>query len=161
MWEQVQHVKEPLIAVAFLVATIAAFILKAYSVRAKHRLEMIKTAPEHDRASLIEATLETYHLKQDNLNREQKFNLIQTVLLRKAERFKIGALVMVTITILIIVVIVILAVISSNERSLRRKEEFTRQTYKPLYDKGATSLAALNASYDKIQEALSAAYALT
>jgi len=161
MWEQLQHVKEPLMAVAFLMAIIATVILRVNSTRAKQRLEMIKAAPEQDRAGLIEAMFETYHLKQDNLTREQKFNLIQTVLLRKAERFKIGAIVMVATIILFAAAIITLAIISSNERSQRSKEEFTRQTYKPLYDKGATSLAALNASYDKIQEALSATYALT
>jgi hypothetical protein len=160
MWQLVQHVKEPLIAVAFLAAIIAAVVLRVFGARAKHHLEMIKSAPEQDRAGLIEATLETYHLKRDNLTKEQKFKLIRTVLQRKSERFKIGAVVLVTLTVLFGAVIVALAVIGANDRSSSRKEEFARQAYRTLFDKGASSLAALNASYDKIQEALSASYAL-
>jgi len=88
IWETIQHITTPLALAAFIAALITV-IVKRKLVQKK---ELISEAPPEDRASLIEATFETYHIKDDNLTPDQKFLLVQQVLSQKIQRQKLQSI---------------------------------------------------------------------
>jgi len=99
MWEIITKIGTPISLMAFVVAV----IFKYLNGRANNKINLIKLAPEDKRPSLIEAALETYNLKDDNLTKTQKYDLIKTVLKDKARRFNISAAIFLIITIVIII----------------------------------------------------------
>ena len=86
-----------------MIAFVVAVIFKYLNGKANNKINLIKLAPEDKRPSLIEAALETYNLKDDNLTKAQKYDLIKTVLKDKARRFNISAAIFSIITIVIII----------------------------------------------------------
>jgi len=99
MWEIITKIGTPISLIAFVIAV----IFKYLNSRASNKINLIKLAPEDKRPSLIEAALETYNLKDDNLTKAQKYDLIKTVLRDKAKRFNISAAVFLIITIIILI----------------------------------------------------------
>jgi hypothetical protein len=100
MWTAIQYVTTPLSLIAFLVAVLAV----VYRVRLKHKLAALKTVPEKERGALLEKSLETYSLTDDNLTRNQKYELLTRVLENRVRRMKIVAYSAVPVTVVAFVV---------------------------------------------------------
>jgi uncharacterized protein YjbI with pentapeptide repeats len=105
MWEIITKIGTPISLVAF----IFAIIFKYLKAKTSSKINLIKLAPEETRTSLIEAALETYNLKDDNLTKEQKYDLIKTVLRDKAKRFNVSAIIFLLITIIILILSALVA----------------------------------------------------
>jgi len=84
MWDIIQNIGTPISLVAF----IAALISYAFLGSQKHKIELLKALPEEKRWELLNKDIESYNITQDNLTREQKFELMKTVLMQKAEHRK-------------------------------------------------------------------------
>ena len=99
MWQAIQYVGTPVALVAFVVAVAATLVRARLTVAQR----MIASAPEEQRAQLVERALQTYTLAgdRDNLTREQKFALLCREIDKRAERFRIT-----TITSIIVAIIV-------------------------------------------------------
>ena len=81
MWEAIQHIGTPISLIAFISAIIAHIVLG----RQKNKIELLKSLPEDKRWELLNRDFDGYNVTQDNLTREQKFELMKTVLVQKAE----------------------------------------------------------------------------
>lgn len=103
MWEAIQYVGSPLALVAFIAAVVAT-ILRA---RLRHRVTLLNTLPEDQRLAFLEASLETYHIKHDNLTRQQKYELMLNVLDGRSTRLRIVAKTLVIIAAIVAVAIVL------------------------------------------------------
>jgi hypothetical protein len=131
MWRAIQYVGTPLTLIAF-VAAIVAFVYRSVL---KARIDAIRSAPAKERAGLIEKTLETYSIKDDNLTREQKFGLMSMVLENRIRRLKIIALTSITAAFIAAAVVIVGVVVagpvvtnddpSKRMASVRLIREFT------------------------------------
>ena len=96
MWDIIQYITTPLTLIAF----IAALATIIYRRKLETKKELINSAESSDRARLIEASLETYHLRDDNLTKEQKFELVRKVLDQKIQRLKINSITLIVLTVI-------------------------------------------------------------
>jgi len=96
IFEAIQYIGKPITLIAFIFS-IGAYI---YQIKIKGRLDIIKSVPEKERSTIIEAEIETYQLKNDNLTKDQKYKLVIKVIEEKANRFKITAISLVIIALL-------------------------------------------------------------
>ena len=84
MWDVIQNVGTPISLIAF----VAAIISYAFLGSQKNKIEVLKTLPEDRRWEILNKNLENYNISEDNLTRDQKFELMKTVLMQKAEHKK-------------------------------------------------------------------------
>jgi len=72
--------------------TLAAFLVAAASqlikILLRRKENLIKTAPEGERAQLVEITLEGFSVDTTNLTKDQKFTLLMTQMEHRAQRWK-------------------------------------------------------------------------
>jgi|GEM_PF-4702460 len=88
MWEVVTKISTPISLVAFIAALIFTWLTR----RIKSQEKIISQASPEKKDEIIIAALETYNLKNDNLTRAQKYNLVKTVLDNKSKRFTLTAI---------------------------------------------------------------------
>lgn len=81
MWEAVKHIETSLSLAAFIFAVITYIILR----HQKNKITLLKSLPEDKRWELLNKGLEGYNITQDNLTKEQKFELMKAVITQKAE----------------------------------------------------------------------------
>lgn len=86
-WEQVKFVSTGLTLVAFL-ACVAASV---YKWRSQQRERLIKTAPEAERAKLIDLVLRDFHVDTSALTKRQKYEIAILQINIRVRRFKIAA----------------------------------------------------------------------
>jgi len=79
------------------------------SVLQKREINLIKTAPEADRKSLIERAIGNYHIKDDNLTRQQKYQLMLEVMNQRGKRFRLGAFIAFATALIFAIAIVLIA----------------------------------------------------
>jgi hypothetical protein len=85
MFEAVQYVATPLAALAFVIA-VAAY---AYRGSVAARANSIRSAPETDRARLVEATLRDFAaVDTSDLSRKQKYDLVLQLIEERKNKFK-------------------------------------------------------------------------
>ena len=108
MWEAIQHVGTPIALLAFIVAVVSY----AYRKNLLHKIELIKTAPDQARPDLIRAMLQSYSIREDNLTRQQKYELLRSVIDEKGKRFRIIAFVSVVVSLVLATVIVIITIVT-------------------------------------------------
>lgn len=84
MWESIQYIGTPVSLIAFVAALIAYAVLESQ----KTRVKLLESLPEEKRWEFLNKNIEGYNITQDNLTREQKFELMQTVLVQSAEHKK-------------------------------------------------------------------------
>ena len=85
MFEAVQYVATPLAALAFVIA-VAAY---AYRGAVAARANSIRSAPETDRARLVEATLRDFAaVETSDLSRKQKYDLVLQLIEERKNKFK-------------------------------------------------------------------------
>ena len=92
-WEAIAYVGSGLTLAAFIVA-VAAWV---YRTKILERERTLRLAPDNERAQLIERTLEFFDVDTGGLTREQKYNLAVHQIRERAGRFRITAVVVVTI----------------------------------------------------------------
>lgn len=97
IFEFIDNVGTPIALVAFFLA-VALYI---YKHRVNGKLNLIKSAPEKDRSKLIEASMETYHLTNDNLTKDMKYNLVIKVIEEKRKRLTIYIIALITLAVII------------------------------------------------------------
>ena len=104
MWTVVQYVGTPLTLLAF----IAAVFAWSYSVKLKEKAELLKTLPESERVVYLEKELESYQIDavQKGVTGQQKFELMQLVILQRAHRLKIVAMTAIAIAVVLAVTII-------------------------------------------------------
>lgn len=110
MWQAIQYVGTPLALTAFIVAAVTT----AIRFGLEQRVKLLQTLPENERAEYLEKSLETYHIKQDNLTREQKYQLMLTVLRHRSERFKIIALTSIAIITVVVAVAITISILATR-----------------------------------------------
>lgn len=130
MWETIQYITTPLTLIAF----VGALVTIAYRRKLESKKELINSAEAADRAKLIEASLETYHLKDDNLTKEQKFELVKKLLDQKIQRLKINSITL----ILLAVIFAVTALIGFRMMNDNSKANSNNNT--PKVDSSKTSL---------------------
>jgi len=103
-FEIIKYIGSPITLLAFIIVIIA----RAYSNRLKNKLEMFKSIPENERAAILDKEMESYHItpENDNLTKEQKFKLINTLILQRLQTLKF-----LYITIVILVILILSAFI--------------------------------------------------
>lgn len=97
MWEAIQWISSTLTFAAFLTA-ITAF---SHWLRVRRIEHLIRFAPEDQRASLIEQTLENYHFATANLTKDQRYELVSSQLNYRATRLRIVSAVVVAVAALL------------------------------------------------------------
>jgi len=114
-FQAIQYVGTPLALVAFLVA-VAAY---AYRHRLVERRKLIETAPEAERARLLDATLRDFTtVNTETLTREQRYQLAQRLIDERAARTRIMALVGVGVALILAVVVLAMPSAGSAQRAL-------------------------------------------
>jgi hypothetical protein len=88
-FQAIQYVGTPIALVAFIVA-IAAYV---YRHRLVERRKLIETAPEAERARLLDATLRDFTtVNTDTLTKDQRYQLAQRLIDERAARTRITAI---------------------------------------------------------------------
>jgi tetratricopeptide (TPR) repeat protein len=120
MFDSIKYVTGGFTLVAFLVAAIA-LVLKSHLNR---KANIIRTAPETQRAQLVEIALEGFRIDTTSLTKEQKFNLLMTQMAHKAELAKktlyFGGF---TLLIATIATVIIVSESESNGVTLNQKKK--------------------------------------
>ncbi len=108
MWTVVQYISTPFTLLAFISAVLAW----SYSAKLKDKAEVLKTLPEGERATYLEKELESYQMDaaQKGVTGQQKFELVQLVILQRAHRLKILAMVAVVVAVVLAVTVIIISV---------------------------------------------------
>jgi len=88
-WEAIAYVSSGLTLVAFIVAT-GAWLFK---IQTEGKRKLIESADDEAKAGLVDKALDLVHVDTTGLTREQRYNLAMELIRRRAERFKIVALV--------------------------------------------------------------------
>lgn len=96
MWETIKYIGSPVTLIAFAIAVLA-HVYKKRLIEERKNLEAI---PEKDRATIVKLKLETYHLKDDTLTNEQKFELVKKVINRKMVGFRIATFALVILALI-------------------------------------------------------------
>ena len=98
-FEVIKYIGTPIALSAFLMAIIA----KSYHNKLNFKIQLLKEIPETDRAAILDKELETYRIssENDNLTRNQKYELMQSVLLHRAKRFKIVAIATIILAVIV------------------------------------------------------------
>jgi len=91
MWEAIGYVSSGLTLAAFLAAA-AVTILRRQLV---HKEKLITSAPENERASLVESALNSYSIETKNLTKQQRYELLLEQIKQRERRFKITAFVII------------------------------------------------------------------
>lgn len=103
-FEAIQYVGTPIALVAFIVAT-GAYL---YRARLVSRRELIETAPETERARLLDATIRDFTtVPTETLTREQRYQLALRLIEERAAKFRTTALVGVLVAVILAGVVVI------------------------------------------------------
>lgn len=103
-FEAIQYVGTPIALVAFLVAT-GAYI---YRARLVSRRKLIETAPEAERARLLDATIRDFTtVPTETLSREQRYQLALKLIEERAARFRTMALVGVFVAVILAGVVLV------------------------------------------------------
>jgi hypothetical protein len=89
MWIAIQYVTSALSLLAFF----AAAVTYGVSKRAEAARKLIETAPEQDRAELIRAQSEFFDVDTSALSPDQALEVILAQIRARAERYRIGAMV--------------------------------------------------------------------
>jgi hypothetical protein len=101
MWRVIQFVTTPITLIAFVIA-VSAWL---YRIKISSARKLVETANPKDRAELVLATLETYHIRNDNLTPDQKFDLMKKVIQVRANQSRLIALVAVVVAVLTAIVL--------------------------------------------------------
>src|SRR6266700_5775119 len=96
MWEAIAYVTSGVTLAAFLAAS-AAWLYRNKIVQQER---LIRTAPESDRAALVDRALEFFKVNTEKLTREQQFELAVKQIHARASRFRISAIVVTVIALL-------------------------------------------------------------
>ena len=121
IFEIASNIQTPLAALSFISAVIA-FIVFILLKQKKKQIEIINSASERDRAELVERSLETYHIKNDNLTRQQKYDLMMAVLRGRVQRFRTGALVALAGFLILLISVVVIAVFDNTSNDMSHFE---------------------------------------
>lgn len=102
MWTAIESVSSLVTLVAFVVAVFA------YSIRNKalQRKKLIETAPESERAALIDKTLEFFDVDTSSLSQPKKLGIALAQIKARAQRFLITAIVITIIAFLAAIVLI-------------------------------------------------------
>jgi ABC-type glycerol-3-phosphate transport system permease component len=96
MWQTVQYVTTGVTLVAFLWAG-AVVLLR---IRLRERERLISSANPRDRPTLVRDALESFHIPTEKLTRDQQYSALLEQMRRKAERFKITAMIVALVALL-------------------------------------------------------------
>lgn len=88
-WQAITYVSSGFTLVAFIVAT-AAWVLKNKS---DEKRNLIESAPDINKSELVDKALDLVHVNTDGLSQEKRYNLAMELIKRRAERFRIVAIV--------------------------------------------------------------------
>lgn len=96
MWTAIKYVGSAVTLVAFI-AAVAAWL---YRSRLLSRERLLRTAPEQERAALVERTLVLFKVDAERLKRDQRYDLALRQIQGQASRYRTTAAVVVTIAVL-------------------------------------------------------------
>ena len=96
MWEAIGSVSSGLALAAFIVAAAVALLRR----RLLHKENLIKSAPETERSSLVQAALDSYSIDTTDLTKQQRYDLIMEQIRQRARRFRITSVVIVILAFL-------------------------------------------------------------
>ena len=96
MWEAIAYVSSGLTLTAFL-AAVAAWVYKSKS---EEKERLLRTAPQSQRAKLVEQALESFHVDASGLTKEQQYNLAVQQIQVRAQRFRWTAIVVVILVVI-------------------------------------------------------------
>lgn len=82
MLDIIQNIGTP-ISLFALIITLLAYVILSHQ---KNKFSMLKTLPESERWKALNKDLENYNITEDNLSKEQKFKLMQTVIENKNKK---------------------------------------------------------------------------
>lgn len=110
MWTAIAYVSSGVTLVAFVVAVVASLV-RRYGLRQKN---LIESAPEAERAALIDKTLEFFNVDTTGLTKQQKFDLARQQIQAKADRFRITAMIVAVVAVLSAGVLVVALIIAPS-----------------------------------------------
>jgi hypothetical protein len=113
MWDIIAKIGTPFSLAAFALA-IAALVARHYLGRRRAEIE---AAPEEKRLAMVSKLEDAFDIPVATLSDSQKFALAKTILARRAERFKLLALVSVTMALLLTVVSLFAIAQQSTQRN--------------------------------------------
>ncbi len=112
MFEAIQYVGTPIALVAFIVAVVAY----AYRGRLEERRKLIESAPEQERARVLEATLRDFTtVPTDTLTREQRYQLALELIEERRAKFRSMTLVSVIVAMLLAAVVVVFTLVPNDD----------------------------------------------
>jgi hypothetical protein len=95
MWEAIKYVGSSFTLIAFISA-VASITYRYYILRTER---LIKTAPEAERASLVQDALEFFRVDTANLSQSQQYDIALEQIRSKGRRFQLSALVIIILAI--------------------------------------------------------------
>lgn len=96
MWEAIGSVSSGLALAAFIVAAAVTLLRR----RLLHKENLIKSAPETERSSLVQAALDSYSIDTTDLTKQQRYDLVMEQIRQRARRFRITSVVIVILAFL-------------------------------------------------------------
>ena len=96
MWEAIAYVSSGLTLTAFL-AAVAAWV---YKNKSEEKERLLQTAPQSQRAKLVEQALESFHVDTSSLTKQQQYDLAVQQIQARAQRFRWTAIVVVLLVLI-------------------------------------------------------------
>ncbi|WP_287584057.1 SPFH domain-containing protein [Candidatus Borrarchaeum sp.] len=120
MWEAIGSVSSGLALAAFIVAA-AVTVLRR---RLLHKENLIKSAPESERPSLVQAALDSYSIVTTDLTKQQRYDLIMEQIRQRARRFRITSVVIVILAFLAAALAAYALGVKSNSKPEEKRYSF-------------------------------------
>ncbi len=122
IWNAIKFVTGGLTLVAFIAAA-ASLVYRRYLL---HEENIVKSAPDSDRANIILAKYSGITVDVTKLTRDQKFQIATTQIGQKANQFKVGAMLVGFIAVLLAILAVVAIIEASNENKGKIEGEKTQ-----------------------------------
>ena len=123
MWEAIAYVSSGLTLTAFL-AAVAAWV---YKNKSEEKERLLRTAPQSQRAKLVEQALESFHVDTSKCNKEQQYDLAVQQIQARSHRFRWTA----TIIVILVLIAAAVAIYAIYRITAPNPEALPEQT-KPL-----------------------------
>ena len=151
MWNAIQYITGGLTLVAFL-AAVASLVYRRYLL---HQENIVKSAPDSDRAKIILAKYSGISVDVSKLTRDQKFQIATTQIGNKANQFKIGAMLVGLIAVLLAILAAVAIVQSGNEHTgkLEGENKQAKEQISDLEKTKADLIQIINGGLAKVDQA--------
>src|SRR5262245_9363850 len=140
MWKAIALVSSGITLAAFFIAVVAS----VYKRQIQQKNELIKLAPENERASLIEATLKEFKVPINDLNKSDRYKLALETIRSRDSKYKVSIftwLIVFMISAVVAVFAIYRSTSNSTEANIEQKATSVSSSTSPQLSATPTSIS--------------------